>query len=599
MTRPELVHLELLAEVDSLSDALTRWVGGAPNWRPADTCQALVRRLLERTDSLRVRLEAPLVVATLGGAGTGKSSLINALVGEEVTRSGRSRPTTRRPALVCRSDLTPQILGIDAQSVDVVHCESAALADLVLIDCPDPDTTEDADAVETNLARLRRLLPQCDVLLVTTTQQKYRSARVADELATAAPGARLVFVQTHADTDEDIRDDWREILQEQYAVGHLFLVDSLSALSDARQGLAPRGQFAELVDLLTRQLAGAAAGRIRRANHLDLVDETLRACQRRIDDKLSGVETLQEALATHRARLAARLADRMRVELLASRRQWENRLIGRVASRWGLSPFSFVLRCYQGLGGLLAGSLLLRARSPAQVALWGAMQGARSLGKYRGKRRADQGADRAVAAGWDETELREAALVVDGYTAEAGLDRDAADLAVVAAEATEAGRAFVDRAGIELDELIGRVAKRHGGWFTRLRYELLLVAMLGLTLYRPAKNFFWDSWLAPVAQRQELYHLDFYLVSAFWLLLGCGVLLWFFTGRLRRGLRREINQLADTWRNAQPAAGIFARLGAACHDVRRFRQELDRLQRQVTEMREQLALPDDRLGIRR
>ena len=74
-----------------------------------------------------------------------------------------------------------------------------SLANLVLVDCPDPDTTDapgPACPSDTTLARLRRILPLCDVLIVTTTQQKYRSARVAEELAAAAPGARLVFVQT-------------------------------------------------------------------------------------------------------------------------------------------------------------------------------------------------------------------------------------------------------------------------------------------------------------------------------------------------------------------------------------------------------------------
>ena len=67
--------------------------------------------------------------------------------------------------------------------------------------------------LSSNLARLRAILPHCDVLLVTATQQKYRSARVADELAAAARGAHLVFVQTHADLDADIRDDWRRVLE--------------------------------------------------------------------------------------------------------------------------------------------------------------------------------------------------------------------------------------------------------------------------------------------------------------------------------------------------------------------------------------------------
>ncbi len=597
MKSPELAHLELLAEMDSLADALKRWADGAPDWPRAHVCRALVRRLSERTATMRVRLEAPLVVATLGGTGTGKSALVNALVGEEVTQTSRSRPTTRTPRLICRPDLTPEMLGLDPGSVELVTRDLPALSDLVLLDCPDPDTTEEAEVSGTNLARLRRLLPHCDVLLVTTTQQKYRSARVADELAAAASGARLVFVQTHADVDEDIRQDWREVLDEQYATGQIFRVDSLSALADAQNGLAPRGEFAGLVDLLTRQLAGTAAVRIRRANHLDLVAETLAACRERLEEGLPKVRTLEDAIGQQRARLAAQLAQQMRAELLASRRQWENRLVGKVASRWGFSPFALVLRVFQGLGGLIAGSLLFRARTPAQVALWGAMQGARTWQKRRRRRQADRSADRAVAGCWGDAELREATVVLDGYAGEAELDRDAAGLPVVAAEAQDAGQTFLANVSGELESLLDRLAARHTGWLTRWRYELLLAAMLLMLLTRLAKNFFYDSWLAP--NPSEAFGLDVYLLSAFWLLLWCGLLLWGFTSRLRGGLKRSISQQADGWNDPKAAEGIFAQLQSRCRKIHRFRDELERLQQHVATLRSKLSLPEAQLGQRR
>ena len=597
MTSPELTHLELLAEMDSLAEAMDRWAGASPDWPAARTCRALIRRLSERAGSMRVRLEAPLVVATLGGTGTGKSALINALVGEESTETGRSRPTTRRPKLICRPDLTPELLGIDPETVERVVRDLPALADLVLLDLPDPDTTESAEAPGTNLARLRRLLPHCDVLLITTTQQKYRSARVADELAQAASGARLVFVQTHADVDQDVRDDWRGVLDEQYTTGHVFLVDSLSALSNAEKGLAPRGEFAGLVDLLTRQLAGAAAVRIRRANYLDLVSETLSACGQRIDEGLPAIRKLEEAVEQQRSRLGAQLAEQMRTELLANRRQWETRLVGRIASRWGFSPFALVLRVFQGLGGLISGSLLLRARSPAQVALWGALEAGRTWRKHRQRRRADRTADRAMSGCWGEAELREAALVLDGYAADAELDRDAAGLPTIAAEADDAASAFVAHVADELESLIDRLAQRHTGWLTRWRYEILLAAMLGVLVARLGKNFFYDSWLA--SQPAEIYGLDVYLLSAGWLILWCALLLWGFTSRLRRGLKHQIDGLAEGWKTPKPAEGIFARLESDCRRVHRFRHDLDRLEAHVATLRRRLSLPDDQLGRRR
>src|SRR5690606_14378796 len=135
-------------------------------------------------------------------------------------------------------------------------------------DCPDPDTNE-AETPASNLERLHHLLPHCDVLIYVSTQQKYRSARVTEELAEAATGCRLVFVQTHADVDSDIRQDWRKQLDQNYNVPDVFFVDSLKALREQQAGQFPSGDFGRLIDLLTTQLAASERVRIRRANLID------------------------------------------------------------------------------------------------------------------------------------------------------------------------------------------------------------------------------------------------------------------------------------------------------------------------------------------
>lgn len=656
MSLSELAHLELLAEVDTLVDRLNRWAEDAPAWQPAEKCRALVRRLTQRAASLRVRIEAPLLVATLGGTGTGKSALLNALVGAEIVQTGRSRPTTTRPTLVSRPGLTPEMLDIDPACVEVIHRDLPALRDLVLIDCPDPDTTEDdnstlgrqlhcrpgsgsATAAPTvdeasslvprppslapsNLARLRAILPHCDVLLVTATQQKYRSARVADELAAAAPGAHLVFVQTHADLDDDIRDDWRSVLDAgswggsctatprgdsatvaPTQFGHIFRVDSLRALADAQAGLQPRGEFADLLDLLTRQMSGAAANRIRRANFLDLAADTLERCGARIDEALPGVREVQTAVDQQRGVLAQQMAAKMQSELLASRRQWENRLLAQAASHWGLSPFALVLRIYQGIGGLLSGALLYRARTPAQMALWGALEGVRTWRRHRQTRQADRSVNPAGVGPFEPAELRKAAIIVEGYVAEAGLrvgqwgrhsclpkaGKNACPTLFdeVAAEAETAAGGFVARVAAELEALVARLAARHTGWFTRFRYEILLAAMLGMLLYRLGRNFFYDSWLAE--QPLPVLGLDFYLSAGFWLVLWCLLLLWMFCRRLRRGLRGELDRLAAGWQEGSAAAGIFAQVENECRDAERFSQDIETIRHDVDGLRRQVT----------
>jgi hypothetical protein len=444
---------------------------------------------------------------------------------------------------------------------------------------------------------VRSLLPHCDVLLVTTTQQKYRSARVAQELAAAAPGARLVFVATHADQDQDIREDWRKTLQPDYAAGQIFFVDSLAALADAQAGLEPRGEFARLLELLTGQLAGTAGNRIRRANFLDLVADTLEIAAARIEASMGAIAQLQTTIQEQRTRLAAQLSQQTRSELLASRRQWESRVLARVTSHWGFSPFALMLRLFQGLGGLAARAVLFRARSPAQIALWGAFEGTRAWRQHQGRQRADRAAAQAATVCWDLADLHGAATILEGYAAEAGLERQAARPETIDAEAGRTVSGFASAAAGQLDALVDRLARRHTGWFTRGRYELLLLAMLGLLFYRLGKNFFYDSWFAP--QPVAVYGLDFYLSAGFWLALWCLLLYWSFSSRLRRGLRREIDQLAETWNAPQSTMWLFAQLEDECRRVEFFRRELEQLRQYVAELRRRLALPDERLGHRR
>ncbi len=593
----ELEQLELLAEIDSLQGDLRRWTERLPeDWPPGRACRALIERLVQRADRLRLRLEAPLVVATLGGTGTGKSTLINAIVGEEVSTAGRQRPTTHQPTLICRPDLEPADLGIAPETVHVVRRDLPVLRDLVLLDCPDPDTTEDAEAAGTNLARLRHLMPHCDVLLVTATQQKYRSARVLDELASAAPGARLVFVQTHADAEDDIRDDWREVLAPDYEPGEIFFVDSLRALAEVRAGMRPSGDFGRLMDLLTRELAGSAGARIRRANFLDLAKQTLDTCRRRLDRAYEPVERLAEAIDQQRRRLATELARALRDELLRSRRQWEQRLLAEVADRWGFSPFAMVLRAYQGIGSLLAASILFRVRSPVQLALWGAVEGGRRVRRARLEQRARAAPWRAVSLGLDEGNLRASLIVLEGYANDAQLPIEHAALDPSDEQNAAMTEQFVSNVSRELQVLIGQLAQHHTRRAVRWTFELLWLALLLPIMLRMGKNFFWDSWLAP--EPVPVYGLDFFVAAAFWLFAWATLLVWLLSLRMRRGLHEKIDELARRWSDNREAIGWFAPLDRQIARIERCRRELEHLEGKITDLKRHVARQQPAVGHR-
>ena len=411
----------MLAQVDELIDRLTQWSEPEISWEPLSHSRLLIRRVLGRVQTLRFRLEAPLVVATFGGTGTGKSALVNALVSRECTTSGRQRPTTTKPVLIAHPDTELTPLGLKLDDFHLVRSDAGILRDIVIIDCPDPDTNE-AETAGSNLQRLHQILPHCDVLIYTSTQQKYRSARVVEELAQAAAGCRLIFVQTYADVDSDIRDDWRQQLAAHYEVPDVFFVDSLRAFKEQQAGQRPSGDFSRLQDLLSSQLAASHRTQIRRANLLDLIQAALEHCRSHLAGHWSAVGDLEATLEEQRQKLISTMSQQLRDELLTSRNLWERRLISAVTEIWGMSPFSSVLRFYNSLGSWIASSTLFRARTSAQIALIGAVQGARWLSARQREQDAASRLERVTTLGLEDSVLREAQMVIVGYAQGAHLD---------------------------------------------------------------------------------------------------------------------------------------------------------------------------------
>lgn len=157
-------------------------------------------------DYLIPRLEqqdAPLLVVIGGSTGAGKSTLVNALVGHEVSQAGVLRPTTRSPVLVFHPGdaawftgdrILPGLArtsGADVggeqpgRSLRLVAVPSMT-AGLALLDAPDIDSM-----VEANRELAVQLLAAADLWLFVTTAARYADAvpwdllRVARERATA------------------------------------------------------------------------------------------------------------------------------------------------------------------------------------------------------------------------------------------------------------------------------------------------------------------------------------------------------------------------------------------------------------------------------
>ena len=162
---------DLAARVDAAERALTIAAGRVAG--------PVVERVSAAIAGVRERLALGVdhtVVALVGGTGSGKSSLFNAVCGLEFADVGVRRPTTAQvTACVWGSagDALLDWLGVDVdrriqRESELDADAEAALRGLVLLDLPDHDSVESA-----NRQVVDRLLPMVDLLVWVVDPQKY------------------------------------------------------------------------------------------------------------------------------------------------------------------------------------------------------------------------------------------------------------------------------------------------------------------------------------------------------------------------------------------------------------------------------------------
>ena len=253
----------LLAGFDRFHTRLVEWARSAPTWPPFVAAQGLISRLEPKLRVPEIDLDRALVIGFLGGSGTGKSTLFNALLGRRISRAGKEyRPMTRRAIVACHPDVDPAFLGLDPTAIEVHQLNIPLLQQMILIDCPDPDTQDPEDGAggKRHLDILRTVLPHCDVMVHTVTSQKYKSHVVGQELLKNAPGRQILYVQTHAAVDPDNRADLRTYLDTLgLQVPEVFRFDVVDALAHEERGEPAVSEFCRFRDLLEHELAKPGA----------------------------------------------------------------------------------------------------------------------------------------------------------------------------------------------------------------------------------------------------------------------------------------------------------------------------------------------------
>ena len=241
----------------------------------AEPARTARRELVQQLDDYvlpRLRsLDAPLLAVVGGSTGSGKSTLVNSLVGQEVTRPGIIRPTTRASVLVHTEQDTrwftdtrvlPDLARVvdedgavdDPGSVRLVGTD-ALPAGLALLDAPDIDSV-----VQANRQLSKQLLSAADLWLFVTTAARYADAAPWDLLREASDrgtSVAIVLNRVPPEALEEVRVHLAGMLREQgLGQAPIFTVPEV----DLEEGRIPQRQVQRLSGWL-HSLAGDVRAR--------------------------------------------------------------------------------------------------------------------------------------------------------------------------------------------------------------------------------------------------------------------------------------------------------------------------------------------------
>ncbi|WP_062076639.1 dynamin family protein [Demequina globuliformis] len=289
----------------------------------AESTRELRAHMLDQLDHHlipRVRDEAsPAIVVVAGSTGAGKSTVVNALLGEQLTASGVLRPTTRVPH-VFHHPLDADVLTSVAHEAKVVATDAVPRG-LAIVDSPDLDSVraENREVAE-------NLLEAADLWIFVTTAARYGDAVPWEALRRGAErGASIAMVLNRVTLD--VAAQVRRELVQRLADEDLEALPLFVIPEDTRGG---KDLPADVVGGLGRWLesvaAASAATIVERTMHgaTESLKEWLETLAERMDDQISAAKEVRAEVRRCAAQAEAKGGDAWYQEIAT----------GSLASRW-------------------------------------------------------------------------------------------------------------------------------------------------------------------------------------------------------------------------------------------------------------------------